>query len=71
MSDELELDSLQEDTGGLTRGTLLRRGAAVGLDAPTLSFLVDASVASAAGRALTPTFYQWIYNIHPDIPKAM
>src|SRR4051812_17446528 len=73
MSDEHELDPLVDESGGggFDRGQLLKRGAAIGLAAPTLSFLVDAGVASAAGRALTPTFYQWIYDLHPDIPKGI
>jgi multiple sugar transport system substrate-binding protein len=73
MSDELELDTLAEEPGGggLDRRQLLKRGAAIGLAAPTLSLLVDAETAFGAGRALTPTFYQWIYDIHPDIPKSI
>jgi multiple sugar transport system substrate-binding protein len=71
MADDL-IDPLAGDDevgGGFTREELLRRGAAIGLAAPTLAFLFDAGVASAAsGRPLTPTFYQWIYNNYPDIP---
>src|SRR5207302_3712759 len=52
---------------------LLRRGAAAGLAVPTLSFLFGAgnAFAGTSARPLTPTFYQWIYNIHPDIPSAI
>jgi len=73
MSEEHELDVVGGEPGeaGIDRGQLLRRGAAIGLAAPTLSFLVDAGVAAGAGRALTPTFYQWIYDLHPDIPKGI
>jgi multiple sugar transport system substrate-binding protein len=67
------LDTLADDDPGgrISREELLRRGAAAGLAAPTLSFLLGAGTASAAGRPLTPTFYQWIYNIHPDIPSKI
>jgi ABC-type glycerol-3-phosphate transport system substrate-binding protein len=70
MADDL-IDPLAGDDevgGRFTREELLKRGAAIGLAAPTLSFLLDAGVASAAGRPLTPTFYQWIYNNYPAIP---
>jgi multiple sugar transport system substrate-binding protein len=69
MADELIDPSGDEEIDGrFTREELLKRGAAIGLAAPTLSFLFDAGIASAAGRPLTPTFYQWIYNNYPDIP---
>ena len=70
MAEDQLLDALTEDNPGgrLSREELLRRGAAVGLAAPTLSFLLGAGAASAASRPLTPTFYQWIYNNYPDIP---
>src|SRR5262245_17340554 len=58
-----------EETGGrFSREELIRRAAAVGLAAPSLSFLIGAGQAAAAGRPLTPTFYQWIFNNYPDIP---
>lgn len=69
---ELELAGTtnEEEAGGLTRRDLLRRGAAVGLGAGALSLAFDAS-ALAAGRPFTPTFYQWIINLHPDIAKGI
>src|SRR5919197_3874117 len=74
MADDELFDPVLDDDepgGRFSREDLIRRGAAVGLAAPTLSFLVGAGTASAAGRPLTPTFYQWIYNIHPDIPSKI
>jgi hypothetical protein len=74
MSDEYEVDELFADDGGtFDRQELLRRGAAAGLAIPTLSLLFGAKAAFArpSARALTPTFYQWIYNIHPDIPDTL
>ena len=70
IDDEYELDELYADDEGLDRQELLRRGAAAGLAVPTISLLVGAGTAFArtSSRPLTPTFYQWIYNIHPDIP---
>lgn len=74
MIDEHEVDELwaaDEDT--LDRQELLRRGAAAGLAIPAVSFLFRTGNAFAAANArpLTPTFYQWIYNIHPDIPGTI
>src|SRR5438034_5084678 len=74
MSDDYEVDELYTDDGGtFDRQELLRRGAAAGLAIPTISLLFGAKAAFArpSARALTPTFYQWIYNIHPDIPGAI
>jgi multiple sugar transport system substrate-binding protein len=74
MMDEHEVDELfTDDEGVLDRQELLRRGAAAGLAVPAVSFLFNAGTAFAAAnaRALTPTFYQWIYNIHPDIPDVL
>ena len=74
MSDEYEVDELYEDgRGTFDREELLRRGAAAGLAIPSLSLLFGAKAAFArpSARALTPTFYQWIYNIHPDIPGSI
>jgi ABC-type glycerol-3-phosphate transport system substrate-binding protein len=74
MSDEYEVDELYADDGAtFDRQELLRRGAAAGLAIPTISLLFGAKTAFArtSARALTPTFYQWIYNIHPDIPGTL
>src|SRR6266542_5960434 len=71
MIDEHEVDELYADDEGMVdREELLRRGAAAGLAIPAVSVLFRAGSAFAAAdaRPLTPTFYQWIYNIHPDIP---
>jgi multiple sugar transport system substrate-binding protein len=65
------VDEIEEGVDAdLTREELLRRGAAAGLALPALSFLF-ADPALAATRPLTPTFYQWIYNLHPDIPDKI
>jgi multiple sugar transport system substrate-binding protein len=74
MIDDHDVDELgTDDQGGFDRQELLRRGAAAGLAVPAVSFLFGAgsAFASASARPLTPTFYQWIYNIHPDIPGAI
>jgi ABC-type glycerol-3-phosphate transport system substrate-binding protein len=74
MIDDYDVDELgTDDQGSLDRQELLRRGAAAGLAVPAVSFLFGAgsAFASASARPLTPTFYQWIYNIHPDIPGAI
>src|SRR6266516_3538032 len=64
---------IDEYDEGLERQELLRRGAAAGLAVPTISLLFGAGSAFArtSARPLTPTFYQWIYNIHPDIPSKI
>jgi multiple sugar transport system substrate-binding protein len=74
MIDEHEVDefwAIDEDM--LDRQELLRRAAAAGLAIPAVSFLFGTGNAFAAANArpLTPTFYQWIYNIHPDIPGTI
>jgi multiple sugar transport system substrate-binding protein len=74
MIDEHESDELWAiDDDMLDRQELFRRGAAAGLAIPAVSFLFGAGNAFAAANArpLTPTFYQWIYNIHPDIPGTI
>jgi len=55
----------------LTRADLLKRGAATGAAVWGVSALFGAGTAFAGleARALTPTFYQWIYDLHPDISK--
>jgi multiple sugar transport system substrate-binding protein len=71
VADEHEVDQLfSEDEANLDRRELLHRAAAAGLALPTISILASAGSAFArtTARPLTPTFYQWIYNIHPDIP---
>ena len=74
MIDEFELDELHADDGGtFDRQSFLRRAAAAGLAVPSISVLFGArdAFARATARALTPTFYQWIYDIHPDIPSTL
>ncbi len=56
---------------GLTRAEMLKRGAAAGAAIWGVSALFGAGTAFGAGRPLTPTFYQWIYGLHPDIPKGI
>ena len=73
MSDDYEVDGLYADDGGtFDRQELLRRGAAAGLAIPTISLLFGANAAFArpSARPLTPTFYQWIDDLHPDIPDG-
>jgi multiple sugar transport system substrate-binding protein len=74
MADEREVDELYaDDEGAFDRRQLLRRTAAAGVAVPTVSLLFRSGNAFArpSARALTPTFYQWIYNIHPDIPGTI
>jgi ABC-type glycerol-3-phosphate transport system substrate-binding protein len=74
MIDEHPVDELySDDEGRLDRQELLRRGAAAGLAVPTISVLFGAgnAFARSSSRPLTPTFYQWIYNNHPDIPGTI
>jgi multiple sugar transport system substrate-binding protein len=70
MADEYDVNELFPEEGTIDRRELLHRAAAAGLALPTISILASAGGAFARGtaRPLTPTFYQWIYNIHPDIP---
>src|SRR5256885_9280966 len=58
---------------GLTRGAVLQRGAAAGAAMWGVSTLFGpgAAFASTQARALTPTFYQWIYGLYPEIPDAI
>ena len=74
MVDDHGVDELYAgDEGTLDRRQLLRRGAAAGVAVPTISvlFRTGSAFARPSARALTPTFYQWIYNIHPDIPDTI
>ncbi len=73
--DRVELDDFldEEVAPGLTRRELVKRGAGAGAAIWGMSALFGASSALAGtqARALTPTFYQWIYGLHPDIPKSI
>src|SRR6266566_9579207 len=74
MIDEHVVDKPSADhESTFDRQELLRRGAAASLAVPSISLLFGAGDAFArtSARALTPTFYQWIYNIHPDIPGVL
>jgi multiple sugar transport system substrate-binding protein len=76
MASERELRVLLEVPRGLTRGELLRRGAALGLAGSALAAFVaacggDDEAAGPGGRPLTPTFYQWIINLHPAIEEGI
>jgi ABC-type glycerol-3-phosphate transport system substrate-binding protein len=74
MIDEHVVDKPSADhESTFDRQELLRRGAAAGLAVPSISLLFGAGDAFArtSARSLTPTFYQWIYNIHPDIPGVL
>jgi ABC-type glycerol-3-phosphate transport system substrate-binding protein len=68
--EELLAEELEQ---GVTRADVLKRGAAAGAGIYGLSAIFGAGTALAGmeARALTPTFYQWIYGLYPDIPKAI
>jgi ABC-type glycerol-3-phosphate transport system substrate-binding protein len=71
-----ELRVLVEMPPGISRAELLRRGAALGIAAPSLAALLAACGGGdgdeeAGGRPLTPTFYQWIVNLHPAIEDGV
>jgi multiple sugar transport system substrate-binding protein len=63
----------EELEAGMTRGDVLKRGALAGVSIYGLSALFGAGTAFAGleARALTPTFYQWIYGLYPDIPSKI
>ena len=63
----------EELAGGMTREDALKRGAAAGAGIYGVSALFGAGTALAGteARALTPTFYQWIYGLYPDIPAKI
>ena len=70
-----EMDELlaEELEAGLTRSDVLKRGAAAGAGIYGLSAVFGAGTALAGleARSLTPTFYQWIYGLYPDIPAKI
>lgn len=68
--DELLAEELE---GGMTRADVLKRGAVAGASVYGLSALFGAGTALAGleARPLTPTFYQWIYGLYPDIPSKI
>jgi ABC-type glycerol-3-phosphate transport system substrate-binding protein len=76
-TDDRELfDQLIEDeefAPGLTRAEVLKRGAAASAALWGVSTLFGPGTAfgRTQARALTPTFYQWIYGLYPDIPKGI
>ena len=57
----------------MTRADVLKRGAAAGAALFGVSALFGAGNAFARtqARSLTPTFYQWIYGLYPDIPEKI
>ena len=71
--DVLEEFLAEEREGGMTRADVLRRSAAAGASIYGLSALfgTGAAFAGMEARALTPTFYQWIYGLYPDIPSKI
>jgi multiple sugar transport system substrate-binding protein len=75
MDDREALDEFlaQELEAGLTRADVLKRGAAAGAAIYGVSALFGAgsALASTQARSLTPTFYQWIYDNYPVIPKQI
>ncbi len=58
--------------GGIGRRAFVLRSLATGLGLAGVGTLAKGltSPAFAADRPLTPTFYQWIQDLHPGIPKA-
>ncbi len=77
-----ELNILLEVPAGISRAELLRRAAALGIAGPGLATLLAAcggeekkeaggGQAKGGGRPLTPTFYQWIINLHPSIEDGV
>lgn len=80
MSDNGEIRFLIEVSPRFGRRELLRRAAALGLAGPALASLLAAcggeeeeaaQTAESGGRPLTPTFYQWITNLHPAIEDGV
>lgn len=71
--DKLEELLAEELEAGMTRGDVLKRGTAAGAGIYGLSAVFGAGTALAGmeARALTPTFYQWIYGLYPDIPAKI
>jgi ABC-type glycerol-3-phosphate transport system substrate-binding protein len=71
--DKLEEHLAEELAGGMSRAEVLKRSAAAGAGMYGLSALVGtgAAFAGTEARALTPTFYQWIYGLYPDIPSKI
>jgi ABC-type glycerol-3-phosphate transport system substrate-binding protein len=70
--DVLEELLAEELEGGVTRADVLKRGAVAGASIYGLSTLFGAGTALAGqARPLTPTFYQWIYGLYPDIPSKI
>ena len=61
----------EELESGITRADVLKRGAAAGVGIAGVSALFGPGTALAGmeARSLTPTFYQWIYDNYPVIPK--
>src|SRR4051812_27115452 len=68
-----ELVDDEEFASGLSRADVLKRGAAASAALWGVSSLFGAETAfgSTQARSLTPTFYQWIYGLYPDIPKGI
>ncbi len=63
----------EELESGITRADVLKRGAAAGAGIAGVSALFGPGTALAGmeARSLTPTFYQWIYDNYPVIPKQI
>src|SRR5262245_10950508 len=63
----------EESEAEISRADLLRRGAGAGAALFGVSALFAAGNAFARpqARPLTPTFYQWIYGLYPDIPAKI
>src|SRR5262245_41616797 len=56
--------------GRIDRREFLTRSLAAGLGLAGVGVAAKTSVAFAQDRPLTPTFYQWIQDLHPGIPAV-
>ena len=58
--------------GRIDRREFLTRSLAAGLGLAGVGAAVKGSIGSAMAqdRPLTPTYYQWIQDLHPSIPKV-
>jgi ABC-type glycerol-3-phosphate transport system substrate-binding protein len=56
--------------GAIDRRQFLTRSLVAGLGLAGVGTVVKGGSALAADRPLTPTFYQWIQDLHPSIPEV-
>jgi hypothetical protein len=62
---------LELEAGRIDRRQFLTRSLVAGLGLAGVGTVAKSNVGSAfaADRPLTPTFYQWIQDLHPGIPR--